>query len=51
VPDAVLDPRRTWPDGAAYDAQARRLAAMFRDNFTSFASDVSADVRAAGPCA
>ena len=51
VPDTALDPRRSWPDGSAYDAQARRLAAMFHENFQSFAPDVSDEVRAAGPSA
>ena len=49
VPAQVLDPRSTWSDPVAYDAQARRLAAMFAANFKAFASDVSEDVRAAGP--
>jgi phosphoenolpyruvate carboxykinase (ATP) len=49
VPDEVLDPRRTWSDPAAYDAQARKLAAMFVDNFKAFEQDVSASVRDAGP--
>jgi len=51
VPAELLDPRRTWPDGAAYDEQARRLAAMFRENFEQFAGDAPAAIRAAGPCA
>jgi phosphoenolpyruvate carboxykinase (ATP) len=37
VPDGILDPRRTWPDGAAYDLQARRLKAMFDANIARFA--------------
>jgi phosphoenolpyruvate carboxykinase (ATP) len=49
VPADVLDPRATWGEGAAYDQQAQRLAAMFRENFAQFAADVSADVQAAGP--
>jgi phosphoenolpyruvate carboxykinase (ATP) len=49
VPNDVLDPRRTWPDGAAYDEQARKLATMFRENFEKFAADVSDQVRGAGP--
>jgi phosphoenolpyruvate carboxykinase (ATP) len=50
VPDQVLDPRRTWPDGAAYDAQAARLSEMFRKNFERYESaELEDDVRAAAP--
>jgi len=49
VPDAVLDPRATWSDPAAYDAQAGRLAELFRKNFEQFAERVPAAVREAGP--
>jgi phosphoenolpyruvate carboxykinase (ATP) len=49
VPADVLDSRRSWRDGDTYDAQARKLAAMFAANFHAFESEVSADVRAAGP--
>jgi len=49
VPDAVLLPRGTWSDQAAYDAQAGRLAHMFRDNFAEFADHVHVAVRDAGP--
>jgi phosphoenolpyruvate carboxykinase (ATP) len=49
VPAAVLDPRRTWTDPDAYDAQARKLAAMFKENFAQYSSHVSAAVAAAGP--
>jgi phosphoenolpyruvate carboxykinase (ATP) len=49
VPSSVLRPRDTWVDGAAYDAQARKLARMFRDNFKIFEASVDADVLAAGP--
>jgi len=49
VPDAVLDPRSTWPDAAQYDEQAAKLAKMFTDNFKTFEGDVSAAVKAAGP--
>jgi phosphoenolpyruvate carboxykinase (ATP) len=49
VPAEVLNPRNTWKDGAAYDAQARKLAAMFVENFKSFEAEAAPDVIAAGP--
>ena len=49
VPAQVLDPRSTWSDPQAYDAQARKLAAMFAANFKAFVTNVSEDVQAAGP--
>ncbi|HEX3534960.1 MAG TPA: phosphoenolpyruvate carboxykinase (ATP) [Gemmatimonadaceae bacterium] len=48
VPSKVLNPRSTWPDPSAYDAQARKLAAMFRENFETFGSVESA-IKNAGP--
>ena len=49
VPAEVLDPRSTWADKAAYDAQAQKLAAMFVDNFKTFEADVERAVVEAGP--
>ncbi len=49
VPAGVLKPRSTWGDGAAYDAQAAKLARLFADNFKAFEAGVSSEVRAAGP--
>ena len=49
VPANLLDPRRTWSDPAAYDVQARKLAAMFRENFEQFRAQVPASVAEAGP--
>jgi phosphoenolpyruvate carboxykinase (ATP) len=49
VPASFLDPRSTWADGAAYDAAARTLATMFRDNFADYADGVSPAIAAAGP--
>ena len=49
VPASVLDARGTWKDGAAYDAQAKKLAEMFRENMKKFGSAVSAKILAAGP--
>jgi phosphoenolpyruvate carboxykinase (ATP) len=49
VPHEVLDPRRTWSDPAAYDAQAARLAGMFRDNFRRYADQATPEILAAAP--
>jgi phosphoenolpyruvate carboxykinase (ATP) len=49
VPADVLQPRSTWASSADYDAQAQKLARMFRDNFKTFESGVAAEVSAAGP--
>ncbi len=49
VPAEVLDPGSTWEDPAAYDAQARKLAQAFVDNFKPFEVDVPKSVVQAGP--
>jgi phosphoenolpyruvate carboxykinase (ATP) len=49
VDPALLDPRGTWKDAAAYDAQAARLVEMFNENFARFADHVDDPVRAAAP--
>src|SRR5206468_1832974 len=36
VPKSVLQPRDTWKDHTAYDAQAQKLAGMFQENFKKF---------------
>ncbi len=45
----ILNPRDTWADKAAYDAQAHKLVSMFRDNFREFEAHVGQDVLAAAP--
>lgn len=49
VDPKILNPRETWDDPAAYDAQANALIEMFNENFEQFESHVDADVRAAAP--
>ena len=49
VPDDVLQPKNTWEDGAAYDDQAKKLAALFTENFKQYADEVTETVRSAGP--
>jgi phosphoenolpyruvate carboxykinase (ATP) len=45
----ILNPRDTWKDASAYDAQARKLVSMFRENFRKFEAHVGADVLQAAP--
>jgi len=49
VDETLLDPRASWANGAAYDAQAKKLAAMFADNFAKFEPLVDENVLAAVP--
>jgi phosphoenolpyruvate carboxykinase (ATP) len=44
---ALLDPRGTWSDPTAYNAQAAKLVQMFSDNFAQYEPFVGADVIAA----
>lgn len=46
VASILLDPRRTWDDAEAYDAQARKLVAMFAENFGQYLGHVGDDVKA-----
>ncbi len=47
VPAEVLNPRSTWPDGNAYDDQAKDLTRRFENNFVQFESHVTDSVKAA----
>lgn len=47
VPEVLLDPRRTWGDPEAYDAQAEKLVKMFSDNFEQYVPYIDKDVKAA----
>ena len=46
VADLLLDPRRTWEDKDAYDAQASKLVSMFAANFEQYLPHVEEDVLA-----
>lgn len=45
VPDILLDPRRTWDNGEAYDRQAEKLVDMFSDNFEQYLPYIDEDVK------
>ncbi len=47
VDAALLDPRSTWADAAAYDRQAAKLVGMFADNFGQYVPFIDDDVKAA----
>nr|A4WVP0.1 RecName: Full=Phosphoenolpyruvate carboxykinase (ATP); Short=PCK; Short=PEP carboxykinase; Short=PEPCK [Cereibacter sphaeroides ATCC 17025] len=47
VDSSLLDPRSTWADPAAYDAQAKKLVEMFANNFAQYVPYIDADVKAA----
>jgi phosphoenolpyruvate carboxykinase (ATP) len=47
VDTALLDPRQTWADQAAYDTQAAKLVGMFADNFEQYLPHIDDDVKAA----
>jgi phosphoenolpyruvate carboxykinase (ATP) len=49
VPSEILQPRKTWPNPAEYDARARQLAQLFQNNFATYAAQAPASVRQAGP--
>jgi len=49
VPTEVLNPKNTWKNAEAYDAQAQKLANMFVENFKKYEADVSNEVKKSGP--
>ena len=50
VPSEVLHPRSTWASESAYNEAAQTLAQLFHHNFSTYASEASDAVKAAGPC-
>ena len=49
VPAEVLVPRQAWADKPAFEATAKRLAGLFKDNFKKYEDKVDAAVKDAGP--
>ncbi len=49
VDTAILNPRDTWADKAAFDEQANKLVQMFIDNFAKFEAYVDDAVLGAAP--
>jgi phosphoenolpyruvate carboxykinase (ATP) len=49
APSDILNPRETWADKEAYDAQANSLAASFVKNFSKYAEFANAEIMAAAP--
>ena len=47
VDTRLLNPRETWEDKAAYDAQAKKLVEMFSKNFEQYVPFIDDDVKAA----
>mgnify|MGYP001627756939 CR=1 FL=1 len=47
VDATLLDPRATWADKTAYDAQAKKLVNMFSENFAQYLPFIDEDVKAA----
>jgi phosphoenolpyruvate carboxykinase (ATP) len=49
VPDSVLNPRDTWAEPEAYDAQAAKLAQSFVENFRQFEAYANEEIMAGAP--
>ena len=47
IDDAFLNPRDTWKDKSKYDAESKKLASLFKENFKKF--DVDQVIIDAGP--
>ena len=49
VPAELLDPRTTWADPDAYDAQAQKLVGLFAENFEKYRDGCDDAIVQAGP--
>ena len=49
VPGDLLNPRNTWSDKGTYDLMAKRLLALFQENFSTYADQASEAILGAAP--
>ncbi len=49
VPGELLIPKNTWADKGSFDQTAKKLAGLFRDNFSKYEAGVDKEVRASSP--
>jgi phosphoenolpyruvate carboxykinase (ATP) len=49
VPAEILVPRNAWADKNGYDTTAKKLAALFQENFKTYEAGASPEVKSAGP--
>lgn len=49
VPDEVLNPRDTWSNKEAYDAQAQKLAQLFVQNFAKYEAFANDEIMSGAP--
>lgn len=49
VPNAILQPRNTWPNEEQYDEMANKLAKLFKENFKKFEDKADMSLVDAGP--
>lgn len=50
VPAELLNPSKNWVEGTGkYDGEVKGLASLFAENFVKYASEATAEVKAAGP--
>ncbi|MFC1494463.1 phosphoenolpyruvate carboxykinase [Thermodesulfobacteriota bacterium] len=49
VPAEILDPRNTWSNPSDYDAQAKKLAVLFHENFEQYKDKTPQEVTMSGP--
>ena len=49
VPSEILIPRNAWADPVAYDRTAQKLAALFTENFETYAEGCTPEIVEAGP--